>query len=136
MMKALFAIVVGAAVVLLGLTMTASHWWKKCGDVVVTHNGRPGSNVNVYRSRDGSVLVHLKQGEGLYVIHPESREIGIPNRSSFFILPGYAYSKNVPPLTAPMGKAEVDPQLRIEGNYIEFNSINNDRVRVSWRDSK
>ncbi len=136
MMKGLFAIVVVLVVLQLGIIMTASHWWKKRADVVVTHNGQPVSNTNVYRSRDGSVLVHLEQGEAMYVIRPENREIGIPNRSSFFILPGYAFSRNVPPLVAPMGKAGIDPQLVIERKSIEFNSVDNGRVRVSWQSSK
>jgi hypothetical protein len=135
-MKALFAIIVVLVVFLLGLIMTASHWWKKSADVVVTHNGQPVSDINVYRSRDGSVLVHLEQGEKMYVIRPENREIGIPNRSSFFILPGYAFSRNVPPLLAPMGKAEIDPQLVIERESIEFNSTDNGRIRVGWQSSK
>ena len=136
MKKVLLAIVMVLVILLLSLIMTASHWWKKCDDEVAFNDGRPVSNVNVYRSPNGSVLVHLGHGEEIYVIRPENREIGIPNRSSFFILPGYAFSRNVPPLLAQMGKAETDPQLVIEEGAIEFNSVNNGRVRVSWQSSK
>src|SRR5215470_6340389 len=133
MMKVLFAIVAVLSVCLLVLIMTAPHWWRKRGNIVVTHNGQPVSNVNVYRSRDGSLLVHLEQGEEMYVIRPENREIGMPNRSDFFILPGYAFSRNAPPLLVPMGKAEIDPRLVIERESIEFSVRDNDRVRVNWR---
>ena len=133
MMKVLFAIVAVLSVCLLVLIMTASHWWRKRGNIVVTHNGQPDSNINVYRSRDGSLLVHLKQSEWMYVIRPENREIGMPNRSGFFILPGYAFSRNAPPLLVPMGKAEIDPRLVIERESIEFSVRDNDRVRVNWQ---
>jgi hypothetical protein len=136
MMKVLSAIVAALAVFLLILIMTASNWWRKRDDVVVTQNGQPVSNVNVYRSRDGSLLVHLEQGENMYVIRPENREIGIPNRSSFFILPGYAFSRNAPPLLASMGKAEIDTQLVIDRESIEFSSVDNGRVRVNWQSGK
>lgn len=132
MTKVLVVAAVLISIVIVSLVVTASHWWKRVSDLTVTSNGHPASATNIYRSRRGSVLVHLNEGEGLYVIHPESGEIGIANRSHFFMLPGYAYSRNVPPLLAPMGKADVDPQLKIEDNYIEFNSINNNRVRVTW----
>lgn len=128
-------LIVGAAlmaVIVLSLIMTASHWWKSYSGATVTYNGQIASEINVYRSPEGSVLVRLKQGEDLYVIHPKSGEIGIPNRSDFFIVPGYAYSRNVPPLLAPMGKAEIDPELRIEQEYIEFSATDKGRVRVTW----
>lgn len=120
------------ALIMLTFTMTASHWWKRCSEVIVTFNGRVASDVNVYCSSDGLALVYLRQGEDMYVVNQQSGEVGVPNRSSFFVLPGYAYSRNVPPLTAPMGKAEVDPQLIVAEQYIEFNSSSNGRVRVTW----
>jgi len=136
MTKVITAIIVVLVVFLLGLITTTDRWWKKCGDVVVTQNGQSVSNVNVYRSRDGSMLVHMKQAEEMYVIRPENREVGIPNRSSFFILPGYAFSRNAPPLLAPMGKAEIDPQVVVERESIEFNSVDNGRIHVSWQSNK
>jgi hypothetical protein len=136
MMKALFAIIVVLIVFLLGLRTTTDRWWKKCGDVVVTQNGQSVSNVNVYRSRDGSMLVYMKQGEEMYVIRPENREVGVPNRSNFFILPGYAFSRNAPPLLAPIGKAEINPQMVVERESIEFSSIDNGRIHVSWQSNK
>jgi hypothetical protein len=133
MMKALFTIAAVLATFLLGLIMTASRWWKKCNDVVVTRREQAVSIADVYRARDGSVLVHLGPREELYVVRPENQEIGMPNRPSFFILPGYAFNRHVPLLLVPMGKAEVDPQLVIKQESIEFNSMDNSRVRVSWQ---
>jgi hypothetical protein len=136
MMIAFFIIAAVMAACLLGLIMTASHWWKKRNDVVVTRREQPVSTANVYRSRDGSVLVHLRHDDAMYVICSESREMGMPNRSAFFILPGYAFSRNAPPHLVPMEKAEVAPQLVIKQESIEFNSANNGRIRVSWQSSK
>jgi hypothetical protein len=39
--------------------MTASHWWKKRNDVIVTCRERAVSTASVYRARDGSMLVCL-----------------------------------------------------------------------------
>ena len=133
MKKVLFTIVVVLALFLLGLKMTASHWWKKRNDVIVTCRERAVSTASVYRARDGSVLVCLEKNGDMYVIRPENLYIGMPSGSDFFILPGYAFSRQVRPLLVPMGKAEVDPQLVIMQESIEFNSVNNGRVRVSWQ---
>lgn len=132
-MKFLFAIVAIIIFLLVSLILTSSHWWRKYTDVSVTINGQPASNVSVYRSHDKAVLVHQEQDGGLYVIFPESRTIGIPNRSNFFIFFGYAYSRDKTPPIASMGKAEIEPQLVIENEYLEFNAADNSRVRLIWR---
>jgi hypothetical protein len=80
----------------------------------------------MYRSNEGDILIALNHEEvspTLYLIKPSRKEIGIPNRSAFLVIPGVVYSRNVPPLSAPMGKAEVDPQLLIEGSKVEFTSV-------------
>jgi zinc transporter ZupT len=133
MMIVLFTIAAVLVTFLFGLIMTASHWWKKCRDVIVSSNGQFVSDIKIYRSRDGNLLVHMEKSEDMYVVRPENQEIGMPNVSSFFILPGYAFSRNVRPLLVPMGKAEIDPQLDIKQESIEFNSSYNGRVRVNWQ---
>lgn len=128
--------VVGAAMLVEALILTADHWWKKSGEARVAYNGQPSTASRVYWSNDGDLLISLAdEGEpSLYVIYPGNRMIGIPNRSNFVWLPGYAYSKHVPPLIALMQsvKVEVDPQLFVQPQLIEFNSFGNGRVRVTW----
>lgn len=127
---------VGIAMLAEALILTADHWWKKSGEARVAYNGQPSTASRVYCSNDGSLLIFLsEEGEpSLYVIYPGNGMIGMPNRSNFVWLPGYAYSKHVPPLIALMQsvKVEVDPQLIVQPQLIEFNSFGNGRVRVTW----
>ena len=132
MMKILLMIVVATTVLTLCLLFTSRHWWRKCRGVIVTYNGQVVSDVKIYSSRDGNVLVHLEKSEWMYIVRPENQEMGMPNRSDFFILPGYAFSRDVSPLLVPMGKAATDPQLIIKQDSIEFNVKNNERIHVNW----
>ena len=134
--KLVVVAVVGIAMLVEALVLTADHWWKKSGQARVAYNGQPSIGSRVYRSCDGDFLVFLaEEGEPcLYVVYPGNEMVGMPNRSNFVWLPGYAYSKHVPPLIALMqsAKIEVDPQLIIQPQLIEFNSFENGRVRVTW----
>jgi hypothetical protein len=127
---------VGIALVVGVIILTADHWWKRLGEAQVTYNGHLSAISRVYRSNDGNLLIFLgEEGEGgLYIVYLGNGMIGMPNRSNFIFLPGYAYSKNVPPLIALMqsAKIEVDPQLIIQDQIIEFNSFEKARVRVTW----
>jgi len=127
---------VGTAMLVEALVLTADHWWKKLGEARVAYNGQPSTMSHVYCSRDGNFLVFLaEEGEpSLYVVYPGNDMVGMPNRSNFVLLPGYAYSKSVPPLIALMQsvKIEVNPQLIVQPQLIEFNSFDQGRVRVTW----
>lgn len=127
---------VGVAMLVEALILTADHWWKKSGEARVAYNGQPSTASRVYCSRDGDFLIFLaEEGEpALYVVYPGNHVVGMPNRSNFVWLPGYAYSKHVPPLIALMqsAKVEVDPQLIVQAQLIEFNSFEKGRVRVTW----
>lgn len=130
------AVLIGAAFLVMTLFWTAPHWWKKVGEAKIIYNNEASSGSSLYRSRDGKLLLHLRaqDEEDLYVIYPDTQKVGIPNRSSFFMLPGYAYSKNVPPLVVFMDrtKVEQDPQLIIQDTFFEFTTAKGSRVRVTW----
>jgi hypothetical protein len=58
----------------------------------------------------------------------------MPNPTRFVFLPGYAYSRDTPPVYPLMqsAKLEVNPQLVVEQRSIEFNSFEKVRVRITW----
>ena len=118
------------------LILTADHWWKQSEEARVAYNGQPSTASRVYRSTDGDFLIILAEEpeSSLYVVYPGNVMVGMPNRPNFVFLPGYAYSKHVPPLIALMQsvKVEVDPQLIVQPQLIEFNSFEKGRVRVTW----
>lgn len=131
-------LVAGIALVMVieALILTADHWWKKLGQARITYNGQPSSSSRVYRSREGDLLVLLNpEGrETLYIIFTGRQMVGKADEPNFILLPGFAYSRNVPPFFVLMNtaKVEVDPQLIVQQGLIEFNSLEQGRVRVTW----
>jgi hypothetical protein len=112
--------------------MTMAHWWKVYRGATVTVEGKILNGASVYTSRDEQlVLVYLKEGRELYLINRATQEISMPSRSSFLILPGLVVSRHYPPLGASLGKAEVDPQLVISNESVEFTSVDRSRIRLN-----
>jgi hypothetical protein len=132
-------LVLGAVVVLMAgeaIFLTADHWWKALSGARVTYEGQSSAGSAVYRSQDGSILIRLQEkgGPSLYLVDPLRRIVGMPSPTRFVFLPGYSYSREVPPVYSRMQsvKIEVDPQLVIEQRAIEFNSFEKGRVRIAW----
>jgi hypothetical protein len=110
-----------------------SHFWTSLSKAKVTYNGQPSPSANVYRSPDGQMLIDLMDNDdALYVVVPQKNYIGIPNRSNFYMLPRFVYSKELLPPAAPPGKWETEPNLIIQDGLIEFTSYRKARVGVSW----
>jgi hypothetical protein len=129
-------LVVAACIIAMLISMTRSHWWTACRGATVSSQGKVIANASVYSSRgEEFVLVYLKEQKELYLINLPEQRIVIPNRSSFVIIPGLAFSKNMPPGGAPMGKAEIDPKLVISDDSVEFTSIDNSRIKLGLRPS-
>lgn len=131
-------LIVGVVLVMIieALFLTADHWWKKLGQARITYNGQPSDNSCLYRSRDGDLLV-IVEAEGRetqYVILTLNQMIGKADQINFILLPGFAYSRNVPPslMLIDNVKVEVDPQLIVQERLVEFNSLDQGRVRVTW----
>jgi hypothetical protein len=134
--KIVLTVGIGFVMIIEALILTADHWWKKLGQAQVAYNGQPSSNPGVYRSRDGDLLV-IVEAEGRetqYVILTLNQMIGKADQMNFILLPGFAYSRNVPPSLVLIDnmKVEVDPQLIVQQRLIEFNSLEQGRVRVTW----
>ena len=116
--------------------LTSGHWWKKWAQARVLYKGRLSDTAKVYRSRDGNVLLVLEEpGEdSFYIVYPERNIVGMPNRSNFRLLPGYAFSRAAPPLIANMkgAKGESDPELLIQDRLIQFHSFNQAQIQITW----
>ena len=119
-----------------GLMLTSDHWWKRWPQARVLYKGRLSNTASVYRSRDNNLLLILQEpGEdSFYIVYPERRIVGMPNRSNFRFLPGYAFSRAAPPLIANMkgAKGESDPELLIRNELIQFKSFNQAEIQISW----
>lgn len=112
--------------------MAMAHCWMVDGGAIVTVAGKTVASARVYASRnDWYVLLYLKEGQELYLIDLPAQQISMPNRSTFLIVPAFVVSRHYPPLGAPMGNAEVDPQLVIGNQSVEFTSIERSRIRLN-----
>jgi hypothetical protein len=112
--------------------LTFDHWWLRKRGVVITCSSSTCPAARVYQSRRGDLLVSTDDYDW-YVVFPEGRRIGLANRSNFFRLPGCVYSKTSPPLFALMSPVKsTTPDLLVEERHIEFNSLNNGRVQITW----
>lgn len=122
---------VGIAVGMILLAMSGPHWWKKCNTATISSAATSSSNSTVYCYQDGSVLVNL-EGDAVYIIHRQDYTIGTSNRGNFFMLLDFAYSKDIPPPFNLMNSVKsVEPNLKIENNNIEFDSMFNRRIRIT-----
>ena len=118
--------------IILVLFVTSAHWWMRARGVVVTCSKSACLSARVYKSWGGDVLVSIDD-DYWYLVFPETRRIGMSNKSNFFRLPGCVYSRNAPPFFALMNPVKsITPDLLVEDKHIEFNSMNEGRVRVTW----
>lgn len=126
-----------AALIAVFLIVSAPHWWEKVSTVRITYRGQP-SDSELYRYQDGSLLVALEEVgyTAIYIIKP-AKVVGMPNTSNFFRLPGYLYSRSVPPPVIPLNGTEAkmnnfDANLVMGSQHLEFTSLQGGRVRVDW----
>ncbi len=117
---------------------TNDHWWR-VHRTEITYNDQKVSNTAFYRSPHGDLLVDLRaSGDYLYEVHYYKEQarwvVGITNPSNFIVIPGWAYSINVPPPTVDMGgvKIDIDPDLTIGPNSLKFLSAKKAIVVISW----
>lgn len=120
------------------LSISGGHWWKRVSTAHLTYDEQNLLGGAVYRSPDGQLLIDLQDrfDEGaLFVIYPVENKIGLPNKRHFFFLPGYAFSRYVPPLVVfaddPV-KSEHDPKLVISEHRIEFLTLRGRKVQISF----
>ena len=114
------------------MSMAMAHTWLVDRGATVTVEGKTVGGASVYASSYGQyVLLYIKEQEQIYLIDLAAKQISMPNRSTFVILPGFVISRHFPPVGAPMAKAEVDPQLVISNESVEFTSFNHARIRLN-----
>jgi hypothetical protein len=120
------------------LSISGGHWWKRVPTAYVAYDGRNLPDAAVYRSPNGQLLINLQErvDEGaLFVIYPVENKIGLPNKRHFFFLPGYVFSRYVPPLILfaddPV-KSGQDPELVISEHRIEFLTLSRRKVQISF----
>ena len=112
------------------------HFWRKVHGAQITSNGQVVSNASVYRYPNGMLLMNLEENRW-YVYWPQVQNIGSCNPITYFPIPGYIYAKNCDGSFCPcveMGtaKVEVDAQIVTGQNFMEFSSVNRERIRVAW----
>ena len=123
-------------IVRVDLSRVSAHFWRQLNDARVTYKGQPSPHSVVYRSGDDKLLVVLDEGpyQSYHVVFRERRNVGTPNASNFYFLPGYAYCKDVSPPSVMMGpvKGERWAELLLSDRSVEFNGDLEGRVRVDW----
>jgi hypothetical protein len=112
------------------------HFWRKVNGAQVTSNGRIISNARVYRYPNGMLLVSLEANRW-YVYWSQIQNIGLCNPITYVSIPGYIYAKDCDSKFCPcveMGtaKVELDAQIIMGQNFIEFNSVDSERIRAAW----
>ena len=72
-----------------------------------------------------------------YIYWPKENNIGSCNRIRYISFPGYIYARDCSSASCPcvaMGNAKIEegPDLGLEQNSLEFNSMDRTRIHVSW----
>jgi hypothetical protein len=121
----------------LALTNDTGRFWRKLSGIKVTANGKVITEARYYQhGPDGTGLIYLGEDRGWYIWRG-GQSLGLCNTISYIPLPGYIYAKDCGSKFCPcveMGtaKIETEPQVTMERNSLEFNSIHRVRIRVSW----
>ena len=122
--------------------LTSSKWadlWKRDSAAQVSINGLISPDSAVYQRPDGFRLLNTPGDGGWYVyandgylaycgsLESRSHRFFSVKVASYF----YVWHYTAYPCVGPV-KVDVRPQTVVGPNHIEFNSINNDRIRVTW----
>jgi hypothetical protein len=139
------ALYAGAACVILTLGLyiylaaanDPGHFWRAASHMQVTIDGRAIPEARVYRKPNGMLLMSLGGKYGWQLYRPNSKSVYLCNPIKTIPIPAYIYAKDCDSRFCPcvrLGdvKTEVDAQLNVQPNFIEFNSRERERIRVSW----
>ena len=82
-------------------------------------------------------LIRVEGDETWYSFYPADSSMYVCSRlRHHVVIPGYLLLRNapkdIPCVRFSPVKAE-EPQLAIGSDYLEFTSLNNERVRLSWK---
>lgn len=128
---AFLAFAIGVAVAT-DWSKVSPHFWKKI-NAEIMYDEQPSPFSTAYRSSNGDLLI-IVVGQRYYMFFSSTQEIGTANPTNFYFLPGYAYSRNLPPPASPMDLVKHGKygELVVGQRSIEFNSFEKGRVRVRW----
>ena len=138
------AVIAAAAVVLfvgtlyLWLTFAKEpgHFWRSFSRAKVTSDGSALSDARVYRRPNGMLLMDL--GNNRWQLYrPDSGDVDLCNPIEHVSIPAYIYATHCDSTFCPCvrmhsAKIEVDPNLKVEPDSIEFTSFDRGRIRVAW----
>jgi hypothetical protein len=121
----------------LALSSDPAHFWRKVSGAEVTYNNQKIPEARVYRHPNGKILINLRENQGWRIYYPEEQNIGLCNPIRYVQFPGYIYaydceSKFCPCVMMGTAKVGVDAQLIKGEKFIEFNSLNWERIKISW----
>ncbi len=122
--------------VYLYFTDEPNKFWRSFSGAQVTVNGNPFPIAQVYRHPDGKLLVNSNR-VGWYVYIPEERNMALCNPIKYIPIPGYIYAYNwherdQMPCALMNSEKGGKAELMVGQSFIEFNSYNGERIRVSW----
>ena len=132
-------LVVGTMAIILVMAVTrSSHCWTRYNDVSVTRDGKVAAASSVFYSRTADMwLIRIEGDDTWYSFYPADSSMGVCSLlRHHVVIPGYLLlryePKEIPCVRFGPVKAE-DPQLTIGSDYLEFTSLNKERVRVTWQ---
>ncbi|HNG94371.1 MAG TPA: hypothetical protein PLB32_16320 [Acidobacteriota bacterium] len=133
-----FKILAGLAIFLVigGLLVfwaTWPHWYFRTFDISVCYGQQMLASPVVYRSINDNYIIDLRDQFRVgdtYLYSPQAQEIRFFNQSGFFAFWGIAFNRQNPPLSSPLGKSDVDPQISSTQDSIEFTSGQSVRIKI------
>lgn len=134
--KVTIVCLVVAVLIMVALIMSSSHWWKKVDSAQVTYDGRLSKRSMVCQSRDGDLLLLLKEsGEFIYIMSHREGKVFLPNITNFVVLSKFVFEIHKDQGGVDLAytaKSGVNPKVIAGLRYFEFTSIQGRRVRVVW----
>jgi hypothetical protein len=143
-MKRLF-VYLAIAILTLGLGLyahlatsdTPGYFWRNLSGAQITSNGQIIPDAHIYQYPDGMLLMNLGEDHGWDIYWPQVHNIGSCNTITYIPIPGYIYAKDCDSKFCPcalMGRAktEINANLYVQPHSLEFTSVRNERIRVSW----
>ena len=121
--------------------LTSSKWadfWKKDPAAHVYFNGSISPGSALYRRNDGLSLLNTAEDGAWYIYsadgaieYCDSFDYSTPTFCTVRFA-GYFYVWHYAEYPCIGGVTDLNPELVKEANMIEFNSVRNDRIRVTW----
>jgi hypothetical protein len=120
----------------LGFCLTLPHWWLAVSTAQIVYNGKPSHNSRLYRSSSGELLLQVSEpNEFAYWITPRNRKVYSPNSTNLSFFSFAAFVEHNDQYGVDLehtAKTDINPKIVGGSNFIEFTSLEKQRVRVAW----